>query len=79
MIICSDLKWENILVRFDHDDEAITKFLEDYPSATYEPRIEPSFSPDPITTVKSQPLPNFNLRDDLSNVNICLIDFGTGE
>lgn len=36
--------------------------------------LEPSLSPDSIITVKSQLLPKFSLHQDLSNVNIKLID-----
>jgi len=60
-------------------DETLKAFLQEHPSESYEPHIEPSVSPDPIITVKSQPLPNFGLRDDLSNIRIKLIDFGVGK
>ncbi|THH03876.1 hypothetical protein EW146_g10325 [Bondarzewia mesenterica] len=59
-----------------YQNEAITRFLKESPSAIYEPRIEPDLSPDPIITVKSQPLPNFGLRPDASNLDVCLIDYG---
>jgi hypothetical protein len=75
----SDVKPDNILICIDHEDAAITHLLQEIPSATYEPRIEPDLSPNPIITVKSQPLPNFGLREDMSNLTICLIDYGNGE
>jgi serine/threonine-protein kinase SRPK3 len=60
-------------------DETLKAFLQEYPSESYEPRIEPKVSPDPIITVKSQPLPNFGLCEDFSNIRIKLIDFGVGK
>ena len=73
------MKPDNTLICIDHDDAAITRLLQDSPSAIYEPRIEPELSPDPIITVKSQPLPAFDLRADASNLNVCLIDYGHGK
>lgn len=73
------MKSDNILVSVEHDDEAITRLLRESPSATYEPRIEPDLSPDPIITVKSQPLPPLGLRPDASNLQTCLIDYGSGK
>lgn len=72
----TDVKPDNVLVCLDYEDEAINRLLEETPSATYEPRFEPTLSPDPIITVKSQPLPNIDLRKDASNLKICLIDYG---
>lgn len=72
----TDVKPDNVLVCVDYKDEAITRLLEEAPSATYEPRFEPTLSPEPIITVKSQPLPNFGLREDASNLKVCLIDYG---
>lgn len=64
------MKLDNVLVCVDYEDEAITRLLEETPSATYEPRLEPTLSPEPIITVKSQPLPNFGLREDASNLKV---------
>jgi serine/threonine-protein kinase SRPK3 len=60
-------------------DETLKAFLQEHPSESYGPHIEPSVSSDPIITVKSQPLPNFGLCEDLSNIQIRLIDFGVGK
>ena len=60
-------------------DETIVDLLKSSPSETYEPRIETDLSPDPIITVKSQPLPNLGLKPDASNLNVCLIDYGNGK
>jgi serine/threonine-protein kinase SRPK3 len=73
------VKPDNTLICIDHDDAAITRLLQETPSATYDPRFEPDLSPDPIITVKSQPLPNFGLGQDASNLNICLIDYSHGK
>ena len=56
--------------------EAIHTYLEKYPSATYEPRMELDLSPDPMITVKTQPLPNFQLDPNLIDIEIRLIDYG---
>ena len=66
------------MVAFTLPDALIEHHLQLSPSEIYEPRIEPDLSPDPIITVKTQPLPNFGLNPDLSNLNIRLIDFGHG-
>lgn len=60
-------------------EQEIADHLEREPSATYEPKFEPSISSDPIITVKSQPLPDFGLDPSLSDLDICLIDFGLCE
>ena len=50
------------------------------PSSTYETRFEPDLSPDPIITVKSEPLGELCAEQDaLSNPDICLVDYGEGE
>lgn len=72
------MKPDNVLICLDQEDAAITRLLQEIPSAIYEPRIEPDVSPDPIITVKSQPLSNFG-RQDTSNFNICLIDYSHGK
>ncbi|KAG8804964.1 hypothetical protein FRC17_005798, partial [Serendipita sp. 399] len=71
-----DLKPANILVSFGNKDEEISRYLQEFPSETYRPIIEPEISPDPIVTVKSQSLPNFGLDPALSNLSIQLSDFG---
>jgi serine/threonine-protein kinase SRPK3 len=72
------VKPDNILLSVEHADSAITRLLRESPSTTYETRIEPDLSPDPIITVKSQPLPGLGLTPDASNLDICLIDYGNG-
>jgi serine/threonine-protein kinase SRPK3 len=74
--VFTDVKPDNCLISMEYADEAIPRLLKESPSGTYEPRIEPDLSPDPIITVKSQPLPNPALKSDASNLNICLIDYG---
>ncbi|OCH93607.1 hypothetical protein OBBRIDRAFT_811058 [Obba rivulosa] len=51
-----DVKPSNTLMSLEHQDEAIDDALRTEPSETYEPRFEPELSPDPILTVRSQPL-----------------------
>ena len=74
-----DVKPQNTLVSIGHQCQAIREHLSNNPSATYEPRFEPDLSPDPIITVKSQPLPNFNLDSTLANLDVKLIDYGSGK
>ncbi|KAH7910212.1 kinase-like domain-containing protein [Hygrophoropsis aurantiaca] len=74
-LVHTDVKPDNVLVSVVQTDEAIRRLLEESPSASYEPRIEPELSPDPIITVKSQPLPGPNLAD-MSDLSVCLIDYG---
>lgn len=54
-------------------------YLDKNPAAIYEPKIEPALSPDPIITVKSQPLPNFGLDPSLDNLVIKMADYGESE
>jgi serine/threonine-protein kinase SRPK3 len=63
----------------DDYQETIASYLVDHPSTTHPPRDAPFLSPDPIITVKSEPLPNFGLRPDLSNLHVDLMDFSAGK
>jgi len=78
-IIHADLKPNNILVSLSQADEKIDRYIEQSPVETYEPRIIPELSSDPIITVKSQPLPAFNEHADCTDLNICVADFGNSE
>jgi serine/threonine-protein kinase SRPK3 len=75
-LVHTDVKPDNTMVSLANADAAIQAYLEQHPSATYEPRNEPDLSPDPIITVKSQPLPNFGLDPTLSNLDVRVIDYG---
>ena len=59
-------------------DEQIHAYLQENPSETYEPRLYSKISSEPIVTVKSQPLPNFGLNPDVTNLHVKLADFGSG-
>lgn len=74
-----DIKPDNTMVSLVNADAAIHDYLAQHPSSVYEPRNEPELSPDPIITVKSEPLPAFGLDPTLSNLNIRVIDYGTGQ
>ncbi|KAI0265562.1 kinase-like domain-containing protein [Gloeopeniophorella convolvens] len=74
-----DLKPSNLMVSVENDEGKITSFLEQNPSSTYDPPLfEPDLSPDPIVTVRSQPIPNFGLDKSLNNLSIKLADYGNG-
>ncbi|KAG2063125.1 kinase-like protein [Suillus decipiens] len=75
-LVHTDVKPDNTLICVDHVDEVLTRLLQEIPSASYEPRLEPDLSPHPITTVRSQPLSDFGLQEDAGDLNICLIDYG---
>jgi serine/threonine-protein kinase SRPK3 len=62
------------MVKIDPNPELIEKLIKDNPSESYPPRFYPKISPDPIITVKSQPLPNFGLHTSLDNLTIKLMD-----
>ena len=63
-----------------NDQDAMTQaYLAQDPSSTYDVRLEPDLSPDPIVTVKTEPLPNFGLDPTLDNLDVRLIDYGSGE
>jgi len=78
-IVHTDVKPGNILVSLEGGSEAIHEaihtYLKKYPSATYQPRMAPDLAPDPIITVMTQPLPNFQLDPNLTDIKI-LIDYG---
>ncbi|KAG8998375.1 hypothetical protein FRB94_009865 [Tulasnella sp. JGI-2019a] len=72
-VVHTDLKPDNMMVDLDHQETAIRKLLSDDPSRVYPTR---SASSDPILTIVSQPLPDFGLQADCSNLKIKLSDFG---
>jgi len=63
----------------DNMDQKIEAYLHENPSEMYKPQVEPSIRSEPIITVKTQPLPNFGLAPDMSNILIQLADYGVGE
>ncbi|KAJ6611120.1 kinase-like domain-containing protein, partial [Mycena sp. CBHHK59/15] len=75
--IHTDIKMDNILVLPpDQSAQCIEPYLQEHPAETYEPLIDTNVWPDPIITVRSQPLPDFGLDPSLQNLNITLIDYG---
>ncbi|KAF9471267.1 kinase-like protein [Pholiota conissans] len=75
----TDVSLRNIMVALNTSDETIAEYLEKRPFETYEPLIFPSISPDPIITIKSQPLPDFGLVPSLDNLHVKLCDYGESE
>ncbi|KAG8956454.1 hypothetical protein FRC03_010832 [Tulasnella sp. 419] len=75
-IIHTDLKEDNMLLDFGNQEAIITQYIDSHPAESYPPRYAPSLSPDPIITIVSQPLPNFDLKEDGSNLHIRIADFG---
>ena len=67
------------MVSMNVSDAIISNYLDTHPADLYEPRIEPDLSPDPIITVKSQPLPDFDLDPNLDNIVVKLADYGESE
>ncbi|KAJ7027516.1 hypothetical protein C8F04DRAFT_913814, partial [Mycena alexandri] len=63
----------------DLTQESVKNVLLRSPVERYKPMRVPSLSPDPIITIRSQPLPNIGLKSSLENFNIKLIDFGQAE
>jgi serine/threonine-protein kinase SRPK3 len=68
-----------VLVSVPNIDAVIEKTLRDDPSATYPPHIEPLLSPEPILTVKSQPLVFTRETLDHQNIEIRIADLGEGD
>jgi serine/threonine-protein kinase SRPK3 len=76
--LCADVKGSNIYMDLGTSDrQAVADFLGKNPSSTYEPRVEPSLSSDPIVTVRSQPLPVLRSFDP-ETIQVYLGDFGEG-
>ncbi|KAG9004998.1 hypothetical protein FRB90_010615 [Tulasnella sp. 427] len=75
-VIHTDLKADNIMVAVHARDDEIERLLIHHPSETYPPRIFPFPTPEHTITAKSQPLPNFGLKDDMSNIKVKIGDFG---
>lgn len=73
-----DFKLHNILVKLHASTEDIDRFLTKYPAQTYPPPPDASASSDTVLTVQSQPLPNLGLDPSLSNLDICVSDYGNG-
>lgn len=60
-------------------DEAIESLLTDDPWSTYPPRFSSFLSKEPIVTIKSQPLLNFGVKEDGSDIHVKIADFGHGK
>ncbi|KAF8072141.1 kinase-like domain-containing protein [Lyophyllum atratum] len=75
-LVHRDLKPQNVMVCMNASDATIAKYLDENPATLYEPRYEPDLSPDPIITVRSQPLPDFGLDPSLDNIIVKLADYG---
>ncbi|KAL1939542.1 hypothetical protein VTO73DRAFT_9853 [Trametes versicolor] len=75
-VVHADFKLHNILVKLHADTEDIDRFLRKHPAQTYPPPPEASASSDTVLTVQSQPLPNLGLDPSLSNLDICVSDYG---
>ncbi|TDL24708.1 kinase-like protein [Rickenella mellea] len=75
-LVHRDVKPQNIMVSMEASDVMIAEYLDKNPATTYEPRVEPDLSPNPIITVRSQPLPNFGLDSTLSKLRVKLADYG---
>jgi serine/threonine-protein kinase SRPK3 len=73
-----DVKPQNSMVSTNISDATIADYLDKNPAAVYETRTEPSLCADPITTVKSQPFPDFGLDPTLINIIVKLVDYGEG-
>ncbi|GLB44361.1 putative protein kinase domain containing protein [Lyophyllum shimeji] len=67
-LVHRDVKPQNVMVCMKTSDATIAEYLDENPATTYEPRFEPDLSPDPIITVRSQPLPDFGLDPSLDNI-----------
>ena len=75
----SDVKPQNLMVSMNVSDATIFNYLDKHPASLYEPQMEPDLSLDPIITVKSQPLPDFDLDPNLDNIVVKLADYGESE
>ncbi|KAJ7027520.1 kinase-like domain-containing protein [Mycena alexandri] len=73
----ADVKLDNLVVcPPDLAQGRIKCLLSKSPVERYDPINISTLSPDPIITIRSQPLPNFGLKRSLQNLNIKLIDYG---
>ncbi|OJT15379.1 Serine/threonine-protein kinase SRPK [Trametes pubescens] len=68
-VVHTDFKLDNILVKLYASTEDIDRFLRKYPAQTYPPIPEASRSSD-------TPLPNLCLDPCLSNLDVCVSDYG---
>lgn len=75
-VIHTDLKSDNIMVALDFADEEIESLLIDDPWLMYPPRSSSFLPKEPIVTIKSQPLPNFGVKEDGSNLHVKVGDLG---
>ncbi|KAL1939544.1 hypothetical protein VTO73DRAFT_9855 [Trametes versicolor] len=77
-VVHADFKLDNILVKLHASTEDIDRFLREYPAQTYPPipEADPSSDSDTVLTVQSQPLPNLGLDPSLSNLDVCVSDYG---
>lgn len=73
-----DFNLDNILVKLHASTEDIDRFLSEHPAQTYPPipEADQSSDSDTVLTVRSQPLPNLGLDPSLSNLDVCVSDYG---
>lgn len=75
--IHTDLKPANILIAFDNQDQVVDQVLETSPSVSYPPGFVPDLEGgSTVTPVKTQTLPPVGLEEDISNIKVCLADYG---
>ena len=78
--ILIDVKSDNILVKLPKSPEAdINKWLSSNVAMMVCYPIKLKGHELPVHLARSQPLPNFGLDEDLSNISICLIDYSEGD
>ncbi|KAH9848006.1 kinase-like protein [Lenzites betulinus] len=75
-VVHADFRLDNILLKLHASTEHIDRFLRKYPAQTYPPIPEADPSSDTVLTVRSQPLPNLGLDPSLSNLEVCVSDYG---
>jgi hypothetical protein len=77
--ILIDIKSDNILVKLPKSPEAdIDKWLSENGAELLGYPIKLEGHELPVHLALSQPLPNFGVNKDLSNISICLIDYSEG-
>ncbi|KAI0633925.1 kinase-like domain-containing protein [Trametes polyzona] len=75
-VVHGDVRWDNVLTKVDARVDDVDRLLCLRPSETYPPFYNKMLSPDPIVTIRSQPLPAPQLDPHhLDGLEVCLTDY----
>lgn len=80
MIICPDVKSDNILVSIPEPvAPRITEYIQANPPTAYGPALQLKSLTFPLVFSRSQPLPYFSLSGSMEDISVRLMDYSEGK